>query len=258
MQDYKTDLYFGRDVKVNDWLIIHQPTVKDIFDYTPKTDDLQNTIGIGEIAYFSMVSTICAIPADFDLQLDNAGIRYEDVNPLDFFFTLVKMYKLTPDATSIIFGDIDFTQFELYENPETKQQIYVDSVGHKLDKPLYQYMIGIIRDMHNLTAQNTKWENEASRQMHLEYERKRSQRHHHKKVQKSVLIPYIAMMVNNAAFKYDREQTLQLNIYFFYDCLKQILHSQQVDHLMTGVYVGLIDTKKMNLEESLNMMRSDI
>lgn len=251
--DYKQDLYMGTDIRINDYISIHQPTLRDIFNYNSGDDSFES----GEYGYYKMLSIITATPADYDVQLDDAGIRYEDVDHLDFFFSLVRSYNMSPNITGMLFGDLDLTTFSRFVNPETESVIYQNDDGAKIDKALYTYIMTIIRDMHNITVNQTKWQNETSRQMHMDYERKRAKRKRHKKVE-HVLLPIISMLVNDPGFKYNREQVLDLNIYFFYDCYKQRLHYQQVDHLMTGVYVGLIDTKKMDLSEALNMIRKDV
>lgn len=254
--DYKESLFLGTDIVVNDFITLHQPKLRDALFYNK--DELHHSpdLDVGEKGYFRMVSILTSTPADYDVQLEDAGIRYEDVNHLDFFFQLVRAFAMTPQATYPIFGDLDLTRFERYEDEKTGKPIFINSDGVRIDEMLYRYIIGIIRDMHNLQANATVWSDEISRKMHMDYERKRMKRHKKEKPVQ-ILIPVISMMINLPGFKYGRETVMDLNIYFFYDCLKQQLHNQQVDHLMTGVYVGLIDTKKMDLNEALSMIRKE-
>lgn len=250
----KQDLYFGKDIQINDDITIHQPTVREILEF--HINDDSGRFPDGEIGYYKFISLITATPADYDVQLDDAGIRYEDVDELEFFFGLVTMFGLTQNVTKILFGDLDLTKFQRYKNDQTGQSTYINDAGVKIDKMVYQWTMQIVRTMLNLSVNHTTWQNEASRAMHMDMERKRSKRRHHDKP-KSVLIPIISMLVNDPGFKYNREQCLDLNINFVYDSLKQRMHYQAVDHLMTGVYVGLIDTKKMNLSDELNFIRKD-
>lgn len=264
--DYKYELYFGNDIKLTDNITIHQPTIRNIFEYEPhnnlsnteeQTNDSDKAFECGEQGFLKMIALLTVSPADYDVQLEDAGVRYEDVDKLDFFFSIIHMYNLSSDLTYPIFGDLNLMAFERFEDSEKKSIVYVNPDGIRIDKLFYEYLIGIIRTMFNLSENKTTWKNETSRQMHFDIERKRLKHKHHKQ-DKQILIPIISMLINLPGFKYDREHILDLNIYFFYDCLKQSMHYSQVDHLMTGVYVGLIDTKKMNLEESLNMIRNDI
>lgn len=250
----KQELFFGNDIHVNDHITISQPKVGQILDYHADNKEFQD----GELGYYKMLSLITATPADYDVQLDDAGVRYEDVDPFEFFFGLVKMFHVDATATGLIFGDLDLTKFDRFRDPEHNDAvIYMNPDGVRIDNALYMHITSIVRAMHNITPNTTKWENDASRQIHLDYERKRSKRKQHKN-DKPILLPIISALVNDPGFKYNREETLNLNIYFLYDCLKQRMKYQQVDHLMTGVYVGLIDTKKMNLAEELNMIRDDM
>lgn len=249
----KQELFFGDDIHVNDFITISQPTVGEVMHYHCDNENFAD----GEMGYYKMVSLVTATPADYDVQLDDAGVRYEDVDPFEFFFGLMKMFQVSADVTKPLFGNLDFSQFERFQDSAHDNAIvYVNPDGVRIDKALYMHIVSIIRTMHSITPNSAKWENEASRQIHMDYERKRLKRKHHK--EKPILIPIISALVNDPGFKYNREETLNLNIYFLYDCLKQRMKYQQVDHLMTGVYVGLIDTKKMNLAEELSMIRDDI
>lgn len=251
--DYKENLFYGTDIQINDKIIIHQPTIAEIRNYNGGEKMS------GEIGYFKMISIITATPADYDYDLYKEGIRYEDIDPMEFFFGLVHMYNFTPEITHPIFGDLDLTQFIMMTNDETGQKVFVNQDDIRIDKFLYSYMINIVREIHNIKENKTVWMNETSRKMHMDYEeKKRKRRQHRHEKPKSILLPMISMLINMPGFKYNREEVQSLNLYFFYDSYKQQLHSQQVDHLMTGVYVGLIDSKKMNLEESLNMLRQDV
>ena len=253
--DYKEDLYWGRDITLNQYITIHQPTVGEIMRFKVDDENYEN----GEAGYYKMLSAITATPADYDVQLDSIGVRYEDVDPMDFFFGLVKSYNLTRDVTNLLFGDLDFMSFErLVDAKDETHVVYMNSDGVRIDSPLYRTIINIIRDMHNLTENVKTWQNEASRAEYMKIEKRRMQRkRNNQNKQKNILLPIISMMCCQPGFKYTREGILDLNIYFFYDQLKQIMHSTQVDHLMTGVYVGMIDAKKMNLEEQLNFIRKD-
>lgn len=252
--DYKEDLFYGNDIVINDHITIHQPTIGEIRKYSTNNEHFN-----GDVGYFRMVSIVTSTPADYDVDLDAAGVRYEDVNPMEFFFGLCQMYQLTPDVTGILFGDLDLTKFVMVVNKETGQKLFVNPEDVRIDDSLYAYVINIIREIHNVKENKRRWADEKSRALHMDMEQKRRKRRKRKGDDpKHILLPIISMMVNRPGFKYDRESVDNLNLYYFYECYKQQLHDLQVEKLMTGVYVGLIDTKKINLEESLNLLRQDI
>lgn len=260
-KDYKYKLFYGQDIVVNDYITIHQPSVRDIvFDYHVDDDGKKDKYSDGELGFLKMLSILTATPADYDVMLDDLGMRFDEISNIDMFFMLVYGEHLTSKYTYPLFGDLDFTDFQPYNNDETGEKCYIREDGAKIDNALYMYIVQIVREMFNLEANNVKWGNEKSYQEHLKVERRKAERRkkrHGGKENKPVLLPIISLLVNLSGFKYDRDSALDLNIYFLYDSLKQQLHNQQVDHLMTGVYVGLIDTSKMNLSESLNMIRKD-
>ena len=253
--DYKDELYWGLDIPVTDKIVIHQPTVRDIKNFSVDSPDYPK----GETGYYKMLAALTSTPADYDVQLDQLGVRFEDVDPMDFFFGLVRSFNLTSDVTRLLLGDLNLLSFQRQVDVnDEKHVIYVNPDGVKIDKPLYTYMANIIRDMHNLKENTTRWETEASREEHMKIERRRAKRNRGREKKQHILLPLISMMTTQPGCKYNREEILDLNVYYFYDMLHQLLHDQQVDHLMTGVYVGLIDTKKINVDERLNFIRKEV
>lgn len=255
MKEYLDDLYWGNDIVINNHITIHQPKVRDIKGFKVDNEDYPD----GETGYYKMLAAVTSTPADYDVQLDSLGVRYEDVDPMDFFFGLTRSFNLTPDITKPLFGDLDLLSFQRQVDVNDENHIlYINDDDVRIDKPLYTMIMGIIRDMHNIEANNTVWENEASRAEHMKQEKRRMKRKKKEEPKHSVLLPLISMMSCQPGCKYTREEILDLNIFYFYDMLHQLLHDQQVDHLMTGVYVGLIDSKKIDTDTQLNFIRKDI
>ena len=83
-------LYFGDDYVINDYIKITQPLIGEVVDY-------------GEAQYFSMVHTLTAIPSDMKSQLWDLGLDWTEMDDFELFMMLVQ--TLTPDKTSILFGD---------------------------------------------------------------------------------------------------------------------------------------------------------
>ena len=92
-------IYRGEDYVVSKNIIIHQPTLNEICDY-------------GEQEYFSVLYSLVATPQSMKVQLDDMGIDYTEIKPYELFYGF--LYKMfTKDKTKILFGDLDFTMFDI-------------------------------------------------------------------------------------------------------------------------------------------------
>ena len=95
--DYLT-LYFGDDYKINDYIIIHHPTLQDI-------------INMSEREYYGVVYTLCSIPSDMKSKLFDAGIDYEEISDFELFIMLTR--GMTVEQTRPLLGDLDLSTFDV-------------------------------------------------------------------------------------------------------------------------------------------------
>ena len=87
----KLKLYRGDDIKINDYVSIHIPTIGEICDY-------------GEGKYYSMVQNLCAVGIDLCWQLEEIGIKFDEISDYDLFVNIL-CRNYDTEATRIIFGD---------------------------------------------------------------------------------------------------------------------------------------------------------
>ena len=62
-------------------------------------------------------------------------------------------------------------------------------------------------------------------------------------------------MLNHPGFKYKKSELKEVGIVEFMDSVKRLQTYESVMALMSGMYSGMIDTKKLDLKEELNWMR---
>ncbi len=94
-------IYRGKDIYVKKGIVIHQPNLDEICDY-------------GERDYWSLVNTLTSVGADMKFQLYDMGIDYTQVNDFELFHSLLTQ-SLSQKKTSILFGDLNFTNFNLFK-----------------------------------------------------------------------------------------------------------------------------------------------
>ena len=122
---YRNDelkIYRGEDFVVSKHIHIHQPTLNEICDY-------------GERDYYSMIYNLTATPQYLKVQLWDIAIDYTEITPYELFYQI--LYKIFPqEKTSIIFGDLDFTKFQVMQQKD--------------DESIFLYQEVPVGDIYNL------------------------------------------------------------------------------------------------------------
>lgn len=122
---YRNDelkIYRGEDFVISKHIILHQATLNEICDY-------------GERDYYSMIYNFTATPQSLKVQLWDMGIDYTDITPYQLFYQLLyRMYS--QEKTSIIFGDLDFTKFQVMQRKD--------------DESIFLYQEVPVGDIYNL------------------------------------------------------------------------------------------------------------
>lgn len=240
MTDLEVDnllLYFGDDYVINDNIRIHQPTIGELINY-------------GEAAYFSMVHSISAIPSDLKFQLWDMGIDWCQIEDYDLFCMLSQ--TLTPDRTGILFGDLDFSKLRPYRNPQNDEVILADKEsGVIIDKLIYMRIVNYIRKLHNITPKVEKAKNKRTKEIMIEDDR-RNHEFNKNKPFKSYLLPLISSVKVKQG--YTRDYIRNMGLFEFFDDVSRLSILFNSDHLMSALYAGTIDAKKIDKKE-LNWMR---
>ena len=122
---YRNDelkIYRGADFVISKHIILHQATLNEICDY-------------GERDYYSMIYNFTATPQSLKVQLWDIGIDYTEITPYQLFYQL--LYRVYPqEKTSIIFGDLDFSRFQVMQRKD--------------DESIFLYQEVPVGDIYNL------------------------------------------------------------------------------------------------------------
>lgn len=222
-------IYRGQDYIINDKITIHQPTLNEICDF-------------GEHRYFSLISTITAIPVDYILQLERVGIKYEDLSDFDIFSKTINTVSLSD--SSLLFGNIDFSKFVLYINNQNNQPVLIDKENDiVIDKYIYGLIVDYIRKSNNIKRNNVICGNKAMREYLL---KKANDRLNKKQSFKSIFKPLISAMINTKEFKYGHNEVWDMKINAFMDSIQRVQLIKNFEQTMQGIYSGSLDTKKIN------------
>ena len=123
-------IYRGEDYVISNHIKIHQPTLDEICNY-------------GEREYYSMVYNLTATPQSMKVQLWDMGIDYTTMTPFELFYNI--LYKVySQEKTSIIFGDLDFTKFQVMQRKDDEsillyQEVYVGDIYNAKHELVYHF-----------------------------------------------------------------------------------------------------------------------
>lgn len=230
-------LLYQREYPINDSIRIIIPTVGEIID--------------DEDNYYGLVSALTAMPIDMLVQLEDAGIDFTKINEYELFLLLFPVIK--SQDTSLIFGGIDLSRFEIAVNEQNGNIVLLDKEHNiKIDRVIHSQIAGVLRKIHHLERNNRKPANEEAKQFMLERARAKQRRRKNRQ-EDSQLEPLIIAMVNAEQYKYDFEGTRELSIYQFNESVRQVIKKVDYNNRMYGVYAGTVNAKDLS-QDDLNWL----
>lgn len=226
-------LLYADRYNINDKIYVRVPTVGEVLDNEDK--------------YFEIVYTIIATPYDLMVQLDDNGIDFTKISSFELFCLLFGHLKELD--TSLVFGDLDLSKFNVAMNTQNGNYVLRDEENDiTIDRAIHGQICACLRKLLNIPKTEKLPGNEEGRIYMLEKARKKAKRKK-KKQPDSQIEDLIVALVNTAEFPYDYMSVKDISIYQFYASLKQITHKVKFDKTMIGVYAGTVSFDKLNMDE---------
>ena len=224
---------YRRTIPINDKIEVCVPYVGEILQC--------------EDEYYSMVSLFTAMPIDYMVQLDDAGIDFTTINEWQMF--LLFFQGLKTRNTSMVLGKLDLSKFDIGVNEQNGHVVLIDTEHDiRIDRALHGQIADTLRKIHHLEKNRRKPANGDAKKYMLERARKKMKRRQNR-VEDSQLEALIIAMVNTEQFKYDFEGTLELSIYQFNESVRQIIKKVDYDNRMYGIYAGTVNAKELNPDD---------
>ena len=234
-------LYFGEDYVVNSKIVIHQPTIGEIVEY-------------GEKEYYSMIHTLTCIPSDMKSQLWDLGIDYMEIEDFDLFMLLTRGLKHID--TQILFGDLDFSRFEIMINKQNNKQVLYDaSTDTLIDELAYMKIVNYLRKLHGIKPKIEHATTKTVKKILIQLDRERIAKAKNQPY-KSQLKELISAMMRYPGFKYKKNELKECGLY---ECMDTVQGAQiyvSSTALLQGSYSGMIDTSKID-KKNFNWLRSE-
>ena len=230
-------LYIGDDFIINDNIKILQPTIRDIAEF-------------GEKDFFSVVHTVTAIPSDMKSQLWDMELDWMEVDDFELFMMLAQ--TLTPERTSMLFGDLDLSKLRPFRNNQNGDIVLADKdTGVIIDKMIYLRIVTYLRKAFNITPKVEKAKNKMTKKFLIDEDRRKIEFNKSKPF-KSFLLPLISSVKVRQG--YTKEYVLNMGYVEFMNDVARLQVIHNADHLLSACYAGTIDMKKINKAE-LNWMK---
>ena len=256
-------LFYGDDFKVNDFITIHQPTIGDILEYDKQ---------YSESSFWTMLNVFTANPTSYRLFLwKDMNIDWTFLNDYQLFMILYR--TLSIEQTRLIFGDLDFSKFEIYTLPEENwtnidekgitdiikvlrnSTLYNPENDFELDEDSYNVIVYYLRSTFNMFPKIEKAKDRTTKEWMIEEEEmKLNARKNEDKSSTSYLLPLISGCLNHPGFKYNKQELKQVGYYEFMDSVQRLQIIESTSALLHGSYSGFADVSKVD-KEQFNFMR---
>lgn len=247
-KDYSFDrlqMFFGEDYTISDGIVVHQPSIGDILEF-------------GEKKFYSMLNPFITNPTSLRVILWQSGVDWTTISDYELFWRLIMQIKPTPSETFLIFGDLDFSNFNLYKRERDVDGEFVEDLvlyneeqQVEIDEDVYRHLSCYLRTMFNIFPKVEKAKGKTTKQWMIEEDIEKE------KVQEPIesnLLPMISFCLNHPGFKYKKSELKDMGIVEFNDSVQRLLIYESTNSLMKGMYSGFVDTSKIDKKE-FNFMR---
>lgn len=180
-------------------------------------------------------------------QLFDIGVDYTSISDFELFYSLL-CQSLSKEQTSILFGDLDFSKFKLYQK-EGSEDIVMYDEENDIDIDEYTYLViaDVLRKMHGFKRNDQLPANESTKQILIDDARDEYNRNKNKEY-RSPLKNMVSAMINSEGFKYNHSEVWNMRIHAFIDSVKRISRIKNADLLLQSGYSGF----GVNLKEISN------
>jgi len=234
----RLQMYFGEPFQLPNGITVLQPTVGDIMK-------------IGEGPFYSNLNVFIGNPTMYRLKLWEAGIDWNKISDFDLFSLLVKTCDI--NYTRLLFGDIDFCNFERVELEEDVTVLLNQKDKLVLTKEQYELMAKYIRTMFNIFPKVEKAKGKTTKQWMIQEEKEKMAKTKNE-APPSYLLPLVSACVNHPGFKYKLQELRDVGIVQFMDSVQRIQIYETAIALNHGAYSGMCDMSKVD-KSLLNFMR---
>lgn len=235
-----SDLFFNKDIYINDKLSIHCPTIREVINY-------------GERKYWSVIYCLTANSYDFRVEFYDAGKDYETISDYEVFIDVL-LNVLSPEDYSFVFNGLKFDKNCLYKHKETNDLVISDG-NVIIDRAIHSRISKVLKSMHYIKKEFKRGGNAHTKKYLIEKEKKRREVEQRLQAMKnkdinfkSELFNYITVVLSKTSI-WNSETIQDASLFAVMTIAKRLMKEKEFDNTMTGLYSGSIDGKKISLNK---------
>lgn len=248
-------MYFGEPFDVGNGMKILMPTVGDILQL-PESD----------ITFYQTLYIWVGNPTTYRLMLWDNGVDWNKITDYQLFTSLLRSEN--PLVSKLLFGDIDFHKFNLYEksimdkdkNGEDVEKktitLFNEEQQIELSESDYTLISNYLKAAFNIYPKVEKAKGKITKESIIEEERMNLAIKARKgeTEQTSSLLPLVSSCINHPGFKYNLQELKDVNFVQFMDSVQRLQIYENSTALLKGSMSGFVDTSKISKDE-FNFMR---
>nr|DAK70274.1 MAG TPA: hypothetical protein [Caudoviricetes sp.] len=240
-------MYFGEDCVINEKITIHQPSIQDFIDSNSESD------------IYGVITPFVSNTTAYRLQLWDMGIDWNKISNLELFSILIKSIDF--NYSKLIFGDIDFSTFNLYQKQIDKDPVltlYSQELDLEIDEDTRNKMCKYIQFMFNSFPPEEEFtSNKILKQDLINKDRqklvqKKKEASENKNQQS--LLSMIAFYLNHPGCHYKKNELREVGYFEFMYNIQRLQIYESTRALFGGLYSGMCDLSKVDKNE-FNFMR---
>lgn len=231
MDKYK--LMMGVNLEIAPNIELIHPTVKHVFQ-------------IGEEHYFGQVAAFVATPTDLKVELDDLGVNFEEITEWQLF--VMRFKSMQQFVIKDLLVGFNLANAELLVGEDGEVIIFDPETMAVIDEAHYRIICEYLRTIHGLKRNIEVYGNEFTRKTVIEIERE-TRKHKAYKDAEPFLMNYVSALINCSESKYDYRNIWDVPFYVFMDAVKRVQKVIEYKGLMTGMYSGMVDLKKIDMNK---------
>lgn len=245
-------MYLGEPycIHVNDYckdIVVSQPTIGDIIQF-------------GEKSFNQMLSAFVSNTTSYRLPLWQKGLDWNEISDFDLFCILYR--NINPEASKLIFKDIDFTKLKFGEKivgDEHIKVLYDAEAQIEITEDTYQHFSQYLKNVFNIFPEEKITKDPVMKKWYIQKDLRQLEREQANEAKGKTnegfsIQPIISACINHPGFKYKLSDLKNIGVCEFYDSVKRLQIYESSTALMKGIYSGFVNGKEIS-PENYNFMR---
>jgi hypothetical protein len=232
----------GNDYAVNDFMTVKHPTLNEIMEF-------------GESKYYQLINPFVLSSEDLMVEYDDIGVDYSEVDNYETFLNLLKGYiNQNIDFSWLI--NFSLSEKEILITTGINDDPVILKKGENrgkiiIDRLIYHEISYFLKKINNIPFEN-KYNpaNTATRKFLIKEARKKIEREKKKKKDTdSHLRKIISALCWKNSCGINLTNVWDLHLYQVFDGILSLNKIDKANHLIQGIYSGVVDSKKINSDD---------